>query len=95
MNRERNITIVNIILLLMVIGLGVLQYIKTNGKPKYSHTIVISFCDERQPIMVKYFTNNSEPITSEDIESYHQAVPIWNKYVNVCNLETIQIKEHE
>ena len=92
MNRERNITIVNIILLLMVIGLGVLQYIKTNGKPKYLHTIVISFCDEREPIVLKLQTNTNEALNFEDIESYN---PAKVKYHNVCNLETIEIKNNE
>jgi hypothetical protein len=92
MNRERNITIVNIILLLMIIGLGILQYIKTNSKPKYLHTIVISFCDERESVVLKLQSNANEALTFEDIESYS---PTKVKNYNICNLETIEINENE
>ena len=48
----------------------------------------LSFCDTRPPVIV-YVRSNFPPCNSQ-IETYRIAVPKYNGYLNVCNIEVIE-----
>lgn len=56
---------------------------------KHTYQVKIEFCDNREPVIAD-ITWQGEAPTRKDIRTYHEAVPNFSGFMNVCNVETLQ-----
>ena len=48
----------------------------------------LSFCDTRPPVII--YVRSVFPPSNSEIETFRIAVPKYNGYLNVCNIEVIE-----
>lgn len=79
-----------LIFLLSVIGAITLFLFARQFIPKKKWRVVVTFCDKRMQRVV-VVESISKPV-GDHISTYKQAVPVWEDQVNVCEIESTEIK---
>lgn len=77
-----------IILFAIIIACSIGAMYLNNMSPNKSYKIKISFCDSRKPIITSI--NSYREPNNMEILNYKMAVPTYNQYMNVCNIEVIK-----
>ncbi len=73
---------------LIVLLLGVIFLSGCEPEPYGTYRVVITYCNDRSKDTVLVYSK-TYPYNGL-IETYRQAVPKWNGYLNVCNIETLE-----
>lgn len=76
-------------LLLLVIAMFVLMFWE-DKKDERIYTVRLIFCDTRESKVIK--VEDSKSPNRNDIYTWRQAVPTYDGYLNVCDIEVLKIE---